>query len=450
MTDRNAELFAHTPVSRAVLALAVPTVISQLITVVYNAADTFFIGQLGDPDQVAAATLSMPVFMFLTAFANLFGIGGAGAISRCLGAGSRERAKRCAAFCIWSAAAVSLLYGLALYLARGRLLPLLGTNEATYAYACSYSFWTVTVGAVPTVWNAELANLIRAEGYSKEAGLGVAMGGILNILLDPVFIFVFKMQITGAAAATALSNTAAASYFFIFLWKIRKNTVITPNPALWSAGERIPAEVLGGGLPAFIMTLMSTVSNMVLNHLIAGYSNEAVAGIGIAKKIDLVAYAVAQGMTQGALPLVAYNYAAGNKARMRKAILTALAYSLGVACAGALALFAGAKAITGCFISNAETVAFGQHFLRIICLACPTTALNFMIITVFQATNQNAQALVLSFLRKGSIDVALMLLLDLFVGISGIAWATPLADAAALCIALCLFVPYLKRSKTGQ
>lgn len=450
MTDSNAALFASAPIKKAVLSLAVPTVISQLITVVYNAADTFFIGQLGDPNQVAAATLSMPVFMFLTAFANLFGIGGASCISRCLGADDRTRAKHCASFCIWTGAAVSFVYGIALFLVRGALLPVLGTNEATYAYACSYTFWTITVGAVPTVWNAELANLIRAEGYSREAGFGVALGGILNIFLDPVFIFVFKLQIAGAAIATALSNTIAAAYFLAFLWRIRRETTITPAPACYSLKEHIPAEVVGGGLPSFIMTMMSTISNLVLNHLIASYSNEAVAGIGITKKVDLVAYAIAQGMTQGVLPLIAYNYAARNKKRMDSAIRTTLVYSFGIACVGLLALLFGAKPIVSCFIADAQTVAYGQKFLRVICLACPTTALNFMIITVFQATNQNKQALVLSFLRKGSLDVVLMLLLDRFAGLDGVPWATPIADALALCVALCMFVPYMKNKKQPQ
>lgn len=450
MTDDKTELFSSAPVSKAVLALAVPTVISQLITVVYNAADTFFVGQLNDPNQVAAATVSMPVFMFLTAFANLFGIGGAGMISRCLGRGSREKARRCASFCIWAMAAVAFVYGVLLFLTRGAVLPVLGASSETYAYTESYIFWTVTVGAVPTVLNSGLANLIRAEGYSKEASFGVAFGGILNIGLDPLFIFVFGMDITGAAIATMLSNTAAMLYFFAFLYKIRRRTVITPNPACFSAGEGIPAEVLSGGAPSFIMTFMSTVSNTVLNSLIASCSTQAVAGMGIAKKIDLVAFAVAQGMTQGVLPLVAYNYASGNTVRMNSVIKTALAYSLGIACTGAALLFVCARGITGCFINDTETVAYGGKFLRIICLACPTTALNFMIITVFQATKQRVQPLILSLLRKGTLDVPLMFWFNRLVGIEGIPWATPAADAAALLIALCMFVPYLKKQKSSE
>lgn len=214
-TDTEKEkLFTTVPVWRAIISLAVPTVISQLITVIYNMADTFFIGQLGEPNQVAAATLSMPLFIFLTAFANIFGIGGASLISRCLGGGDYERAKRCSSFCIWSAVFVSALYGIIVIMSKGVLLPLLGADKDTFSFCSSYVFWTVGIGAVPTVLNTGLANLIRAEGYSKQAGFGVAFGGILNIILDPIFIFIFKMQITGAAVATMLSNTAAAIYFF--------------------------------------------------------------------------------------------------------------------------------------------------------------------------------------------------------------------------------------------
>lgn len=213
------QLFTSTPLGKAVISLAVPTVVAQLITVIYNMADTFFIGQLGDPNQVAAATLAMPVFMFLTAFANLFGIGGASMISRSLGAGDREKAKKTAAFCIWSAALVSLVYGIAVVLLRNVLLPLLGTDDATRGFCSSYIFWIVGVGAVPTVLNAGLAHLIRSEGYSGQASFGVAFGGILNMVLDPVFIFLFHMEITGAAIATMLSNLAATVYFFLFLHK---------------------------------------------------------------------------------------------------------------------------------------------------------------------------------------------------------------------------------------
>ncbi len=446
-TERTA-LFSDVPVRKAVLALVVPTVISQLITVVYNMADTFFIGKLNDPLQVAAATVAMPCFVLLTGISNLFGLGGSSLISRCLGTGDREKARQCASFCIWTGAAAALLYGIALVLLEPVLFPLIGVSADTWEYCRQYIFWTIGIGAVPTVMNAELAHLIRAEGYSKQAGFGVAFGGILNILLDPIFIFVFRLNIAGAAIATMLSNLIAMGYFCGFLYRIRRNTVITPNPRQFSVKHHIPSEVLSVGLPGFVMTMMSVLSNAVLNHMVAGYSDIAIAGMGIAKKIDMLAYAIAQGMTQGTLPLIGYNYTSGNHKRMKTAIKTAFAYSFLVACTGAVLLWTLAAPISRCFIADAETVRYGQHFLKIICLACPTTAINFMVITVFQAIGKKIQPLFLSLLRKGSIDIVFMLILNHAAGVSGIAWATPFADWIAFVISVSLIVPQLRRLKT--
>lgn len=447
MNNEKELLFSEAPVNKAVLSLAVPTVISQLITVVYNMADTFFIGQLNDPMQVAAATLAMPCFIFLTAFANLFGIGGSSLISRCLGSGDKTKARNTASFCIWTGAAAAFLYGIAVVLLEPILFPILGAKAQTWEYLRQYVFWTIGVGALPTVMNAEFAHLIRAEGYSKQAGFGVAFGGILNIILDPIFIFGLGMEIKGAAIATMLANAAAALYFIIFLLRIHKNTVITMNPAKYSVKNGIPLEVTAVGLPGFIIMMMSTISNTALNHMIAGYSNTAVAGMGIAKRIDLLAYAIAQGMTQGTLPLVGYNYSAGNIKRMKQSIKTASLYALIVAFTGMLILFFFAAPISSAFISDAETVQYGQKFLKIICLACPTTTINFMVITIFQAIGKKVQPLFLSFLRKGSLDLIFMILLNKSFGINGIAWATPLADSIAFIISLILIVSCLKRLK---
>ena len=284
-------LFTAMPVNKAVISLAVPTVISQIITVVYNMADTFFIGQMNDPNQVAAATISMPLFIFMTALANLFGIGGASLISRSLGIGNRKKAASCSSFCIWTAAGAALLYGIAILFLRPCLLPVIGADSKTWNYCSDYIFWTICIGAVPTVLNPALAHLIRSEGYSKQASLGVAFGGILNILLDPLFIFVFDMEIQGAAIATMLSNTAASIYFILFICKKGDGLSIRLSPKCYTLTQHIPADVLSVGLPSFMISMMATVSNTALNRIIATYSTEAVAGMGIAKKIDMLAFA---------------------------------------------------------------------------------------------------------------------------------------------------------------
>lgn len=449
MKTDNTRLFRDLPVRKAVFSLAVPTVISQIITVIYNMADTLFIGQLNDPNQVAAATVCMPAFVVMTALANLFGIGGAGKISRSLGVGKQKAAKACAAFCFRGAAAVALVYGIVLYLARSWVLPMLGADEATYAYACSYTFWTITLGAVPTVLSATLAHLVRAEGYAKHAAIGVAFGGILNLLLDPLFIFVFHMEIAGAAIATMISNIAALIYYFSLLAAKRGETVISLRPVRGVLKRGDIAEVLFGGLPSCLMSLLASFSGSMLNRLTAGYSNEAIAGMGIAKKIDMIAFAVAQGMTQGVLPLIGYNYASGNRRRMTRSILVTLSYALTIACAAMLTLYFCAEPITRAFINNDLTVDYGKRFLKVICWICPSVAINFMIITVFQATNQRVKPMILSILRKGSVDVPLMFLLEKQWGFTGIAWAIPIAEWVALTVALCMFIPYLRRLRVA-
>ncbi len=424
--------------------MAVPTVLSQLVHVLYNMADTFFIGQLNDPTQVAAATLSMPPFLFLTGIANLFGIGGASLISRRMGQKRPDAARKCAAFSIWGGLTVSLLYGLAILLFRDRLLPLIGTNETTYPLVYQYLLWTTVIGAVPTVMNTLLSHLVRTEGKARSASFGVTLGCLLNIVLDPLFIFAFNMGIMGAAAATMASNFIAMTYFIILILRDR-DTVISLNPRHFTLRERIPLEILVTGFPSFLMVLMSFFSNTFLNTLVSGYSNEAMAGMGIAKKIDMVGFAIAQGMTQGVLALIGYNFAAGNAERMKAVIKTTLVYSTGTAAVLTVLLFLFAGPITRSFIADGQTVEYGQRFMRIMCVTCPAASVTMMAVTVFQATGEKLRPMLVSMLRKGGLDIPFMLLYNALAGVEGIPFATPTADILTMTTAILLFLPYRKK-----
>lgn len=442
MKKDNTVLFEKMPVPKAVIALVIPTIISQIITVVYNMADTFFIGQMNDPNQVAAATLAMPPFVMLTGIANLFGIGGASLISRSLGEGNREKAKKCASFSIWCAAALALVYGLVLYWARPTIFPILGTDKFTYGYCSDYFLWTIAIGGVPTVLNACLAHLVRAEGYSKEASVGLALGGIANIILDPIFIFTFGLGVKGAAIATMLSNTIAVIYFLCLLKKREDVTVINFSIKNFTVSGGIPKEILLVGFPSFVMLLMGTASNLVLNKMVVSYSNQAIAGMGIAKKIDILAFAIANGMTQGVLPLIGYNFASKNFKRMREVIKTAFLYTLAVSVAGTFLLYFGATPLVRFFIDDTATVEYGQYFLKAISITCAAISVTMMIITIFQATGRKLQPMILSLVRKGGFDIPLMIILNNAAGSQGIPWATPISDAMAMILAVLLFIPY--------
>ena len=428
MPAERSALFSDVPVRKAVLTLAVPTVISQLITVVYNMADTFFIGQLNDPLQVAATTLAMPCFMFLTAFANLFGLGGSSLISRCLGSDEREKARHTAAFCIWTGVAVAFLYGVAILLSEPVLFPVLGAKAETWDYLRQYVFWTIGVGAVPTVMNAEFAHLIRSEGYSRQAGFGVALGGVLNIALDPLFIFAFRLNIAGAAVATMLSNVIAMLYFVTFLLRIRKKSVITLAPKAYSVRCNIPLEVITIGLSGFVMTMMSTISNTALNHMVARYSNTAIAGMGIAKKIDLLAYAIAQGMTQGTLPLIGYNYGAGEQERVKKIFRAAFMIVGIIMTAGTLLGELVPDFLMGLFTQTPSTVEIGRTALRLISPGFVMSTVSVIASGAFEGLGMGLKSLKISLMRYAVIIIPIAFVLSRIIGPTGVWHAFWLAE----------------------
>lgn len=445
MKTKEQFLFEDAPVGRAVLSLVIPTVISQLITVIYNMADTFFIGQIGDPNQVATVSLCMPMFVFLTGLANLFGIGGSSLMSRSLGTNDHQKAKKTAAFSIWTAIAVSLIYGIALFGVRSAILPVVGANAETYDFCCQYIFWTITIGAVPTVLNQELAHLVRAEGHSAQASFGVALGGVLNIILDPIFIFPLGLEVAGAAIATMISNVIATLYFIVLIVRNRHTTDISFHPKHYTWKARIPREVLFVGLPSCLMNLMGVLSNVTINKLMSGYSNAAVAGIGVAKKVDMLSFAIATGMSQGVLPLIGYNYSAHHYKRMKAALKVDFLFSFAVALIGTVFLFTCAGLIVQAFIDDAETVRYGQQFQRIICITGPCISVTMLAISTFQSVGEKVRPMILSIMRKGGLDIPFMFLLNGIVGVNGIAWATPIADLCAMCVAIILFVPFWKR-----
>ncbi len=443
-TEKNKQLFEEAPVLKAVIALEVPTVISQLITVVYNMADTFFIGHVNDPNQVAAASVCLPLFMLLTGMANLFGIGGASLISRSLGKGDTYHAKKASVFSILTAAFVAVVYGILVFAFRKVLFPMVGADNATYDFCCQYSFWVITIGALPTVLSATFAHLVRAEGYSRQASFGIALGGILNIIMDPIFISVLHMEITGAAIATLLSNIAAAVYFLLLIRKEKANMVLSMNPGDYTVKAGILNEIILVGLPSAIMNICGVMSNIFMDCLMDSYSDEALAGIGIAKKVDMMTYAVSTGLSQGVIPLIGYNYSAKKYKRMMSAIRTTFVLSVAVAIASTVFLFMGSGIIVRSFINDAQTVAYGSLFQRIICVTGPLIPVSMVIITIFQAVGKKFAPTILSVLRKGGVDIPAMLLMNHFIGLNGIVWATPVADVVSVIVAIIWFVPFWK------
>ena len=430
-------LFEKMPVPRAVATLAVPTIISQVVTMIYNLADTFFVGQLGDPLMVAAVSLVSPWFNLLTALGNLFGLGGSSLISRMMGLKKHEDIKYVSAFSIWGGAAVTLLFSILTYLFRGPLLNFLGASPDTYSYAEDYLRWVVVFGGVPTMASLALGHLLRSEGHAKQASAGMMFGGILNVILDPVFIFGFHLNVAGAAMATALSNTASVVFFVVQYIRLRGNTSVSLNPRFFTF--RFLRQVFSVGLASALATALGNASNMVMVHLASGYGDIPVAAYGVVKRIDQFPLNVSMGLCQGFMPLVGYNFASKDYGRMRKVSTFSWKVALIISACFIACFAAFAPQLLHLFIPEEQTSVLGASFLRIACLAVPLTSVNFLISYTLQAMGKGVQSAALTFSRQGLLNIPLLIVMNLVFGLYGMIWTQLVVEIIMFPVSLMMY-----------
>ena len=434
------DLFERAPVPRAVASLALPAVASQLVVLAYNMADTWFIGQTGDPAQVAALTATFPIYMLLNAVSNLFGVGGGSLVSRSLGAHDEQRARRVATTSVWLAAAFSLVAGAMLLLCVEPLLRLLGTPEAVMPHARAFLWFAASAGALPTVTGLVLASMLQAQGKPGVASAGMCMGVLMRIALDPVFIFGLDLGVAGAALATALANTASMLFFIGYFIRNRKRLQI---PIAARPGRPAGAdlrEIFAVGFPAAAIIALASLSNGVLVALLSTAPVTAESGLGVVQKLELVPFQLIMGVTSGVVPLIAYCSKSGNRARMRATMRFVLTIVL-VAAAFVLAIYeALAEPLVSLFVSDAESVTFGAAFLRLRILALPAIVLEFALNSAFQATGSSKQSLVVSVMRKGAIDLPLMIALNAAWPIYGLMLAQPIMESVTALTAIALWV----------
>ena len=438
-------LFEAMPVARAVATLAIPTIISQVVTMIYNLADTFFIGQIGDPTMVAAVSLVSPWFNLLTALGNLFGLGGSSLISRMLGAKNQADVRHVAAFSVWGGALVTLAFSAITYVVREPLLAFLGASAATYPYAESYLFWVVVLGGVPTMVSLTLGHLLRSEGHARPASAGMMFGGILNVALDPLLIFGFHMNVAGAAIATAFSNAASVAFFAVAYLRLGKKTAVSLHPRYFTL--RFVRPICSVGLASALATALGNASNMVMVRLASGYGDIPVAAYGIVKRIDQLPLSVSMGLCQGFMPLVGYNYAAKNYERMRHVSVFSWKAALAMSACFVACFAVFAPQILHLFIPEAQTSALGAQFLRIACLAVPLTSVNFLISYTLQAMGKGAESALLTFSRQGLLNIPLLILMNVLVGLYGMIWTQLAVEVIMLPVSLDMYARTLKKIK---
>lgn len=434
------------------MQLAIPTVISSLVMVIYNLADTYFVGMLNDPIQNAAVTLAAPVLLAFNAINNLFGVGSSSMMSRALGSKDMDTVYKSSAFGFYCALFSGLLFSVLYTVFSAPLLVVLGANAETAQATGGYLMWTVSFGAAPAILNVVMAYLVRAEGASLHASIGTMSGCLLNILLDPIFVLPWGLNLgaAGAGCATFISNCVACLYFFVLLFVRRGRTYVCINPRQFRPTMRIVRGVCGVGIPASIQNLLNVTGMTVLNNFAASFGSDAVAAMGIAQKINTVPFQVALGISQGIMPLISYNYASGNTRRMKKTFFFTARISLSFLFLVMIAYLVFAGDLVRMFMDNEQIVAYGTSFLRGMCLAMPFLCMDFLAVGVFQACGLGKEAFIFAVLRKIVLEIPALFILNWIFPLYGLAYAQLVAEIILAAAAIIVLARLFRRLERHQ
>ena len=430
------ELMARLKVSKAVATMAIPSVISSLVTVVYNMADTFFVGQTEDPLQVAAVSLTNPIFILFMAFANMFGMGGSAVASMALGEQNQKRMKQVSTFITYASLAVGILFALVLVGFMQPILSIFGANEETYALARGYVFH-ISYGAPFIIWSAAASFVVRSEGASKEAMIGSMIGTIANIVLDPVLISGFHLGAAGAAVATTLGNILASLYYLWYF--VKKSNNFSIGIRNFTCRYGIFSGICSCGLPTAIFSTLMSVSTIVLNQILVAYGNAPVAAIGIVFKANMFITFLQMGLANGVQPLLGYNFGSGDKKRFQDIAAYTKKCCIVIGILATLLFFVFRRQIIGLFIQDEEVIMYGVRMLIAYMLSGPVIGILFMNMNCMQSVGKAFWATILSVLRQGVLLIPLLFLLNALGGLTGVIYGQALTDYIAVILSVLMW-----------
>jgi len=430
-------LLEKVPVAKALITLAIPTIIGMMIEVIYNLADTFFVGQLGDPNQVAAVSLSMPLFFFVQALGNVFANGSASFISRALGRKDYESARKAASISFYSAFAIGIIMSIVVYIFMNPLLHLVGASENTYGYAKEYLDIIIVFGTIMLL-KVTLGGILRSEGATKQVMIGMVMGAVINIILDPLFIMTFEMGVLGAAVATIIGNACGVAYYLSFFF--RKKSILSISPRLFEFSGRIYSEILAIGIPASVNMLLMSIASGLLNGMAASYGDKVVAAWGIVGRTASMAFMIVLGLSVGYQPLAGYSFGAKNYGRLMEAFKTNALIGTGISLFFTALFQIFPEGIISVFIKDMEVVNTGAVIMRANVIALPLLGIMMTFMTTFQSMGKAIQSLIISLGRQGIFFIPTALVFNKVFGFNGLVFAQPIADIMNFFVALVLFL----------
>lgn len=430
------ELMSYMKISKAVATMAIPSVISSLVTVVYNMADTFFVGQTGDPLQVAAVSLTNPIFILFMAFANMFGMGGSAAASIAMGEKNEKRMKNVSSFITYASFIVGIFFAVILLIFSKPILQIFGANNQTYDLAYGYLFH-ISYGAPFIIWSAAASFVVRAEGASIEAMIGSMIGTIVNIVLDPIMISGLHMGAAGAAIATTIGNILASLYYVWYF--IKKSNYFSIHPRYFKWKDKILTSVCSSGFPTAIFSVLMSVSTIVLNQILVVYGNAPVAAIGIVFKANMFITFLQMGLANGVQPLLGYNFGSGDIKRFREVESYTKKCCLIVGIIATLLYFVFRTQIIAMFINDSEVINYGVLMLIGYMISGPVIGLLFVNMNCMQSVGRALPATILSVLRQGVLLIPMLYILNAIAGLHGVIYGQALTDYIAVILSAYLW-----------
>lgn len=436
------ELFEKTKVSKAYMTLALPVVLGMVVSLIYNMVDTFFIARTGNTALIAGVSLGTPIFTLMIALGDIFGVGGSSVISRLFGKKEYEDGRRISVFCFYAAIAVGIAVSIILLAAKQPILGLLGCDETTWQYAGDYYQW-IALGAPFIILQLTPNNLLRTEGFAKASMIGTMLGAVVNIILDPIFIYTLGMGAAGAAIATVIGNICGDIFYAIFM--IKKCRYLSVDfRKLKMTGAEVLA-VLAIGIPASVTNFMQSIGVTLTNRFLQPYGTDKVAAMGIALKIIMISVLVMVGFAFGGQPLVGYNYGAKNKKRLSETIRFAFLLEVLTGAGMAVVLGAAAPLLVGLFLKEADVIAVAQQILRVQLIGMPFVGIVLASTCIFQAIGNGAGAMILSAGRQGVIFAIVIFCASKLAGFSGVIASQPVSDFLTALVAVMILLQWKKK-----
>lgn len=438
------ESFGQGSVSKVVLKNVLPAMAAQLMVLIYNLADTFFIAQTRNDYMVAAVSLATPVFLIFMSLGTLFGIGGTSVISRALGAGKKDYARKVSAFCMWGCVIVGGVLMILFWVCMEPLLKILGASADTRKYTREYLNIVISCGIFSMISNC-YSNIIRAEGKAGIATTGTVVGNLLNVVLDPIMITTLGWNVAGAAIATVVGNAVAAIYYIIYFLRGKSSLSISIREA--SMKDGICSGVMAIGIPAALGTLLMSVSQVITNAQMAVYGDLSVAAYGVASKVVMIVAMVGLGVGMGVQPLLGFCHGARDKERFTSILKFSCFLGLGICIFCGLLCFAFTEPIVKVFLTEAAALADGLTFTRIFISTAWLFGLYYVLLNALQAMGAATPSFIVSVCRQGIIYIPAVFVMGAIMGANGLVWAQPVADVLSLLLVAVLLGVQLKRHK---